>query len=89
MVSLVCRREGAMVSLARIREAPAAAAVRAAMIPWILLALAACDTTPAGDGSPFVLTTRGDFVRSNALPGIEVTLGSKLIRPADASDRLD
>jgi hypothetical protein len=89
MVSLVCRREGVMVSLARIRELPAAAAARTAVLACILLGLAACDTAPAEDGSPFVLTTRGDFVRSNAPPGFEVTLGSKLIRPADAPDRLD
>jgi hypothetical protein len=56
---------------------------------WLILGLAACDTTPAGTPSPFVLTTRGDFVRSNAPPGVEVTLGSKLVRPADESDRLD
>jgi hypothetical protein len=55
----------------------------------LILSLAACDAAPAGDGSPFVLTTRGDFVRSNAPPGVEVTLGSKLIRPGGASDRLD
>ena len=56
---------------------------------WLILGLAACDTTPAGTASPFVLTTRGDFVRSNAPPRVEVTLGSKLVRPADKSDRLD
>jgi hypothetical protein len=67
-----------MVSLARIRAFPAAAT-----IPCILLGVAGCDGAPAGAGSPFVLTTRGDFVRSDAPPGIEVTLGSKLIRPAD------
>ena len=72
-----------MASLARIRALPAAAA--AAMIPCILLGLTAC--APAGAGSPFLLTTRGDFVRSNAPPGIEVTLGSKLIRPAVAPGR--
>ena len=76
-----------MASLARIRALPAAGA--AAMIPCILLGLTACDAAPAGAGSPFLLTTRGDFVRSNAPPGIEVTLGSKLIRLADAPDRPD
>jgi hypothetical protein len=74
-------------SLARIRELPPAATARAAMVPWSLLGLAACDTAPAADGSPFVLTTRGDDVRSNAPRAIDVTLGSKLIRPADESDR--
>jgi hypothetical protein len=47
------------------------------------LGLATCDTAPTGDGSPFVLTTHGAFVLSNAPPGIEVSLGSKLIRPAN------
>jgi hypothetical protein len=53
----------------------------------LILGLAACDTAPTGDGARFVLTTRGDYVRSNAPWDIEVTLGSKLIRPADELDR--
>jgi hypothetical protein len=73
--------------LARVRELwPAGGG---ALNLWLVLGLAACDTAPTGDGAPFVLTTRGDHVRSNAPRGIEVTLGSKLISPADESGRLD
>jgi hypothetical protein len=60
-----------------------AAAARAVLALWLILGLAACNTAPTGDVSPFVLATHGAFVRSNAPPGIEVSLGSKLIRPAD------
>jgi hypothetical protein len=71
--------------LSRIRELwPAGGG---ALNLWLILGLAACDTAPTGDGAPFVLTTRGDYVRSNAPWDIEVTLGSKLIRPADELDR--
>jgi hypothetical protein len=89
MASLVSGRDRIFATLARIRELPAAAAACTALIACILLGLAGCDTAPAEDGAPFVLTTRGDFVRSSAPPGVEVRLGSKLIRPADAPDRLD
>ena len=70
-----------MVMRASIREGQAAAA-RGAVALWCILGLAACVTAPAGEGSPFLLTTRGDFVQSSAPPGVEVTLGAKLIRPA-------
>lgn len=78
-----------MASLPCTRGLTAAAAARGAMMSWILLGLAACDTGPAKDVSPFVLTTRGDFVQSSAPPGVEVSLGSKLIRPADEPADLD
>ena len=48
------------------------------------LGLASCQISPGsavGDGAPFVLTTTGDEVLSDAPPGIEVSLGSKLLRP--------
>jgi hypothetical protein len=73
---------------ARIRELRAAVG-RGAVALWFVLGVAACGTAPAGDGSPFVLTTRGDFAQSNAPRGVEVTLGSKLIHPADAPGRPD
>ena len=34
-------------------------------------------------GAPYVLTTSGGYVLSDAAPGIEVSLGSKLLRRAD------
>lgn len=71
---------------ARIEELPAALGRRAAAL-WFILGLAACGAAPTEDGAPFVLTARGDFVESHAPRGIEVTLGSKLVRPADPSDR--
>ena len=55
------------------------AAGRGALALWLLLNAVACDTTVAPGGSPFLLTTRGDPVRSNAPPGVEVTLGSKRV----------
>jgi hypothetical protein len=78
-----------MVSLVRIRESPATAAARTALIACILLGVAACDTTLAGDGWPFVLTTRGDEVQANSPPGVEVTLGAKRVRQADEPPALD
>jgi hypothetical protein len=50
-----------------------------------LVGLAACRTAPgpAHDPAPFVRTTRGDDVLSQAPPGVEVTLGSKRLRPTD------
>jgi hypothetical protein len=50
----------------------------------LVTGLAACQSAPgpAVDPAPFVLTTRGDEVLSQAPPGVEVTLGSKRLRPA-------
>jgi len=50
----------------------------------LVIGLAACQTAPgpAVDPAPFVRTTRGDDVWSQAPPGVEVTLGSKRLRPA-------
>ena len=75
-----------MAMLARIRELPAKAGRKEVALCFIL-GLAACSAAPKGRGSPFVLTTRGDFVQSNAPRGIEVTLGSKLVRLADQPGR--
>jgi hypothetical protein len=67
------------------------AASRAALALGLLLCAAACDTTyPATDrGAPFVLATHGDPVRANSPPGIEVTLGNKLVLQAGAPSGLD
>ncbi len=67
------------------------AASRGALALGLLLSVAACDTTyPATDGAaPFVLTTNGDPLRANSPPGIEVTLGNKLVLPAGAPRHLD
>ena len=46
------------------------------------LGLTACGNGLVGDGSPYLLTSRGDEVLSEAPPGVEVTLGTKLVRPA-------
>jgi hypothetical protein len=51
-----------------------------------VLGLAACQILPdsaVGNGAPFVLTSSGGYVLSDAPPGIEVSLGSKLLRRAD------
>jgi len=55
-----------------------------AFLFWVVLGLAACQIPPgpAVDPAPFVLTGTGDYVLSDAPPGIEVTLRSKLLRPA-------
>jgi hypothetical protein len=57
-----------------------------ALVPGLVIGLAACQTAPgpALDPAPFVRTTRGDDVLSQAPPGVEVTLGAKRLRPADA-----
>jgi hypothetical protein len=57
-----------------------------ALVLGLVIGLAACQTAPgpAVDPAPFVRTTRGDDVRSQAPPGVEVTLGSKRLRPAGA-----
>jgi hypothetical protein len=56
---------------------------RAALVLWLVLSAAACDTTAATeDAAPFVLTTRGDPVLASSPPGVEVTLGSKQVLQA-------
>jgi hypothetical protein len=67
------------------------AAGRGALALGLLMSAAACDTTyPATDGdAPFVLTTRGDPARANSPPGVEVTLGNKLVLQAGAPSGLD
>lgn len=64
---------------------------RAALALSLLLSAAACETTStaAEAGAPFVLTTRGDPVRANSPPGVEVTLGSKRVLPTGQPSRLD
>jgi hypothetical protein len=62
---------------------------RGALGLWLLLGAAACDTTTTTDhGAAFVLTARGDPVRANSPPGIEVTLGNKLVLQAGAPAEL-
>ena len=53
------------------------------LLVWLVLGLAACQAVLGGpvDAAPFVLTSRGDYVLSEAPPGIEVTLNSKRLRP--------
>jgi hypothetical protein len=59
---------------------------RIAPILALALCLAACHARLApGDDSPFVLTSSGAEVLSDAPPGFEVTLGSKRLRPAGAA----
>jgi hypothetical protein len=55
-----------------------------ALVLGLVIGLAACQTAPgpAVDPAPFVRTTRGGDVLSQAPPGVEVTLGSKRLRPA-------
>jgi hypothetical protein len=54
-----------------------------ALVLGLGIGLAACQTAgPAVDPAPFVRTSRGDDVLSQAPPGIEVTLGAKRLRPA-------
>jgi hypothetical protein len=67
------------------------AASRGALALGVLMSAAACDTTyPATDaGAPFVLTTSGNPARANSPPGIEVTLGNKLVLQAGAPSGLD
>ena len=50
----------------------------------VALGLGACQIPPgpAVDPAPFVLTSTGDEVLSDAPAGIEVTLNSKRLRPA-------
>ena len=49
----------------------------------LALGPAACQIPPgpAVDPAPFVLTVKGDDVLSDAPAGLEVTLGSKRLRP--------
>ena len=66
------------------------AAGRAALVLSLLLCAAGCETPPATDAAaPFVLTTRGDPVRADSPPGVEVTLGSKRVLPTGEPSRLD
>jgi hypothetical protein len=67
------------------------AAGRAALVLWLLLSAAACETatTATEPAARFVLTTRGDPVRANSPPGVEVTLGSKRVLPTGESTPLD
>jgi hypothetical protein len=63
---------------------------RGALALSLLLGAAGCDTTTAMDGgAPFVLAQRGDPVRANSPPGIEVTLGSKRVLQAGEPTTLD
>jgi hypothetical protein len=57
---------------------------RIAQILGLVLCLAACQPPPGApvDAAPFVLTSSGAQVLSDAPPGFEVTLGSKRLRPA-------
>ena len=76
----------------RLRRHPSApeAAGRGAISLWLILGLAACDTTTAaGPGAPFVLTTRGDPVQAHSPQDVEVTLGAKRVRPADEPAAVD
>jgi hypothetical protein len=63
---------------------------RGALALWLLLSAAGCDTTTAMDGgAPFVLATGGAPVRANSPPGIEVSLGNKLVLQAGEPTTLD
>jgi hypothetical protein len=57
---------------------------RFALVLALVAGLAACQGSAGGslDGAGFVLTSSGGYVLSKAPPGIEVTLGSKQLRPA-------
>jgi hypothetical protein len=67
------------------------AAGHGALALWLLLSLAGCDTmdTAINGGTLFVLTGRGDPVRANSPPGMEVTLGSKRVLQAGEPSGLD
>jgi hypothetical protein len=67
------------------------AAGRGALALWLLLSVAGCDTTTiASDGgAPFVLNGRGDPVRANSPPGMELTLGGKRVLQAGGPSGLD
>ncbi|MGH6896997.1 MAG: hypothetical protein ACREJ5_10680 [Geminicoccaceae bacterium] len=60
---------------------------RLALAFGLALGIAACEIPPAPavDPAPFVLTSTGGYVRSDAPPGIEVFLNSKQVRPAGGS----
>ena len=62
-----------------------------ALVLWLLLSVAGCDTTDTAmdGGAPFVLTGRGEPVRANSPPGMEVTLGSKRVLQAGEPSGLD
>ena len=78
--------------MARIADCPDRKFLRRmgrALAAGLVLGLASCEIPPGSavvDGAPFVLTTRGGYVLSDAAPGIEVTLGSKLLRPKEPLD---
>jgi hypothetical protein len=57
---------------------------RVASILALVLGLAACQPPPGApvDAAPFVLTSSGAQVLSDAPPGFEVTLGLKRLQPA-------
>jgi hypothetical protein len=59
-------------------------ASRWALCAGLTVAVAACQMAPGGTETPYVRTSSGGDVRSSAPPGIEVFLGSKQVRPADA-----
>ena len=58
---------------------------RPAFLFGAVLGVAACQIPPgpALDPAPFVLTSTGGYVLSDAPPGVEVTLNSKRLLPAD------
>ena len=62
---------------------------RLVLILALAAGLAACQGAAEAPlpASEFVLTSSGGYLRSDAPPGIEVTLGSKQVRPIrEASD---
>jgi hypothetical protein len=60
---------------------------RLALVLGIVLGLAACEGAP-GAPAPFVLTSTGGYVLSDAPPGVEVTLNSKRLLPADQARQM-
>ena len=70
----------------RPNEAGFRAAECCALAAGLAIGLASCQMPPGSaleGGAPYVLTTSGGYVLSDAAPGIEVSLGSKLLRRAD------
>jgi hypothetical protein len=59
-----------------------------ALAAGLVLGLASCQNPPGSaiDVAPYVLTTSGGYVLSDAPAGIEVSLGSKLLRPKGAPE---
>jgi hypothetical protein len=60
---------------------------RLALVLGVVLGLAACEGAP-GAPAPFVLTSTGGYVLSDAPPGVEVTLNSKRLLPADQARQM-